>query len=55
MYIDFRQPSHATDSEVTEDDIIIRHEEDDIIGITVLRVSQGEELSGLQVQRPDEV
>jgi len=32
LYINFKKPSHATDSELTEEDIIIRNESKDIIG-----------------------
>ena len=28
LYINFKKPSHATDSELTDDDIIIRYEGD---------------------------
>jgi uncharacterized protein YuzE len=40
MYINFQKPSVATDSELTEDDIIIRYEGENIIGFTVLHASQ---------------
>jgi uncharacterized protein YuzE len=40
LYINFKKPSHATDSELTDDDIIIRYEGEEIIGFTVLHVSQ---------------
>ena len=40
LYINFKKPSHATDSELTEDDIIIRYEDDEIIGLTVLHASK---------------
>ena len=36
MYINFKKPSHADDSELTDDDIIIRYEKGDIVGITIL-------------------
>ncbi|MBF0231366.1 MAG: DUF2283 domain-containing protein [Desulfamplus sp.] len=39
LYVNFKKPSRATDSELTEDDIIIRYENDEIIGITILNVS----------------
>ncbi len=39
LYINFKKPSHATDSELTDDDIIIRYEEDEIIGFIVLNAS----------------
>ena len=40
LYVNFRKPSRATGSELTDDDIIIRYEGDDIIGLTVLRASK---------------
>jgi len=40
LYINFKKPSHATDSELTDDDAIICYEGDEIIGVTILRASQ---------------
>jgi len=40
LYINFKKPSHADDSEFTDDDIIIRYEKGEIIGITVLNASR---------------
>jgi uncharacterized protein YuzE len=40
LYINFKKPSHATDSELTEDDVIVRYEGNEVIGLTVLRASQ---------------
>lgn len=40
LYINFKKPSHATDSELTDDDVIIRYEDGEIIGVTILHVSQ---------------
>ncbi len=40
LYINFKKPSVATDSELTEDDIIIRYENDEVIGLTVLHASK---------------
>ena len=37
LYVNFRKPSHATDSEITDDDVIIRYEGDEVIGYTILR------------------
>lgn len=39
LYINFKKPSHATDSELTDDDVIIRYEDDKIVGLTVLYAS----------------
>ena len=40
LYVNFKKPSHADDSELTDDDIIIRYEKGDIVGITVLNASR---------------
>lgn len=40
LYINFKKPSHATDSELTDDDIIIRYEGETIVGITILHASK---------------
>ncbi len=39
LYLNFKKPSHATDSELTDDDIIIRYEEGDVVGLTILHAS----------------
>ena len=40
LYINFKRPSHADDSELTDDDIVIRYEKGKIIGLTVLHASK---------------
>ena len=40
LYVNFKKPSHATDSELTDDDIIVRYEGDEIIGITILNAGK---------------
>lgn len=40
LYINFKKPSHADDSELTDDDVIIRYEKGEIVGITVLNASR---------------
>jgi uncharacterized protein YuzE len=40
LYVNFKKPSHATDSELTDDDVIIRYEGEEIIGLTILHASQ---------------
>jgi uncharacterized protein YuzE len=40
LYINFKKPGHADDSELTDDDLIIRYEKGEIIGITVLNASR---------------
>ena len=39
LYINFRRPSHATDSELTDDDVIVRYEGDEVVGLTILHAS----------------
>jgi uncharacterized protein YuzE len=40
LYVNFKKPSLATDSELTEDDVIIRYEGEEVVGITVLHASK---------------
>jgi len=40
LYVNFKKPSHATDSELTEDDVIIRYDGDEVVGFTVLHATQ---------------
>ncbi len=39
LYINFKKPAVATDSELTDDDVIVRYEHDEVIGLTVLHAS----------------
>ncbi len=39
LYVNYKKPSYATDSEMTDDDVIIRYEGEEIIGFTVLRAN----------------
>ena len=36
LYINFKKPSHATDSEMTDDDVIVRYEGEEVVGVTIL-------------------
>ncbi len=40
LYINFKKPSHADESELTDEDVIIRYEKGKIVGITVLNASK---------------
>ena len=40
LYVNFKKPSHADDSELTDDDIVVRYEKGQIIGLTILNASQ---------------
>lgn len=39
LYINFKKPAVATDSELTEDDVIVRYEGEEVIGLTILHAS----------------
>jgi uncharacterized protein YuzE len=40
LYLNFKKPSHADDSELTEDDVIVRYEKGEIVGMTILHARQ---------------
>ena len=41
LYVHFGpQPRPATDSDITDDDVIVRYDGDEVIGITILHASQ---------------
>ena len=40
LYINFKKPTNATDSELTDDDVIVRYENDEVVGLTILHASQ---------------
>jgi uncharacterized protein YuzE len=40
LYLNFKKPARADDSELTEDDIIIRTEKGEVIGLSILHASQ---------------
>jgi uncharacterized protein YuzE len=40
LYVNFKKPSHATDSELTDEDVIVRYEDDEIVGLTILHASK---------------
>ncbi len=40
LYMDFKKPSHADDTELTEDNILIRYENEKVVGITVMNASE---------------
>lgn len=39
LYLHFKKPNHADDSQMTEDEIIIRYENKKIVGLTILNAS----------------
>jgi len=40
LYLNFKKPSHADDSELTDDDIIVRYEQGEVVGVTILHASR---------------
>jgi len=40
LYVNFKKPSHADDTEITDDDVIIRYEDGEVVGFTVLHASK---------------
>ena len=40
LYINFKKPAHATDSELRDDDIVVRYEGEEVIGLTILHASR---------------
>ncbi len=40
LYLNFKKPSRADDSELTDDDVIIRYEGEEIVGVTILNASK---------------
>ncbi len=40
LYLNFKRPSRADDTELTEDDILIRYQAGEIVGISILHASR---------------
>ena len=40
LYINFKKPSRANDSELLESDVLVRYEQGEVIGITILNASR---------------
>ena len=40
LYLNFKKPSHADESELTDQDILIRYEKGEIVGVTILHASR---------------
>ncbi len=40
LYLHFKKPNNADNSEMKGDEIIVRYENDEIIGLTILNASQ---------------
>ena len=40
LYISFEQPSPASDSELTDENVIVRYRGEEVIGLTILHASR---------------
>ena len=40
LYVSFKRPSRADDSELTDDDVIIRREKGEVVGMTFLNAAK---------------
>jgi uncharacterized protein YuzE len=40
LYLHFKKPNHADNSEMTDDEIIVRYEKDEVVGLTILNASK---------------
>jgi uncharacterized protein YuzE len=40
LYLNFKKPSHADDSELLENDVIVRYEGDEVVGMTIMNASK---------------
>lgn len=40
LYINFKKPSHADDSELLDNDVIVRYENNELIGMTIMNASK---------------
>ena len=40
LYLHFKKPNNADNSEMTDDEIIVRYENNEIIGLTILNASK---------------
>lgn len=40
LYIHFKRPNNAANTEMTNDDILIRYENDEVIGLTIMHASK---------------
>lgn len=40
LYVNFKKAAHAEDSELTDDDVIVRYEKGQVVGMTFLHASK---------------
>lgn len=40
LYVNFKRPSHADDSELLDNDVVVRYENEEMIGVTIMNASK---------------
>ncbi|MFN8384801.1 MAG: DUF2283 domain-containing protein [Anaerolineales bacterium] len=40
LYINFKKPSHADDSELLDNDVVVRYENEEMVGMTIMNASK---------------
>jgi len=40
LYLNFKKPSRADDSELLDNDVIVRYEGDEVVGMTIMNASK---------------
>jgi uncharacterized protein YuzE len=40
LYVNFKRPSHADDSELLDNDVVVRYENDQVVGMTIMHASK---------------
>jgi uncharacterized protein YuzE len=40
LYLNFKKPSHADDSEILDNDVIVRYEKNEVVGMTIMNASK---------------
>jgi uncharacterized protein YuzE len=40
LYLNFKKPSHADDTELLDNDVIVRYEGQEIVGMTIINASR---------------
>ena len=40
LYLNFKKPSHADDTELLDNDVIVRYEGEEVVGMTIMNASK---------------
>lgn len=40
LYLNFKKPNHADDSELLDNDVLVRYEGEEVVGMTVMNASR---------------